>query len=142
MLSAIFSIVVRSRPLSTVSDFAASETTCRILVGSASRLVALSFFSTASRKNCCRWMRSRSEPSPTPSRARTKASACAPVTVWMPAGSFSPASGASTAVGRQTLTPPTSSMTDWNPAKSSSMKCWMLMLVSCSRVFHRHAGPP
>ena len=76
------------------------------------------------------------------SRSRTNASAWAPLTRCFPADSRSLDWGLLIAKGRQTGTPPTSLTIDWNPAKFTSMKCWMRMPVSCSSVFHRQGAPP
>ncbi len=142
MLSAMRSIVLRSRPLSVVSDLATSRTTAKTRLGWLSRPVALSFCMTAARKYCWRWMRWVSEPSPMSSLSRTNASAWAPLTTCFPAARCSLDWALLIANGRHTGTPCTSFTMDSKPVKFTSTKCWMRMPVVCSRVFHRQGAPP
>jgi len=120
-LSAMLIIVGRLRPESVVIDPAASVITDKIRVG----LPARPLRSAPCRSETIRYwslrMRCRSEPSPM-YLARQNARACEPQTWCRPGLRRSFESGSRTANGRQTLTPPTSSITFSNPVKFSSMK--------------------
>src|ERR1700722_8348089 len=124
MLVAMLRMSSTDRPLSVVSVLATSRAMANTLGTWASTCSESICCSSAAMKNCCRWMRCRSEPRPT-CRSRTKASAWAPLTWCSPAVRFSPEAGSLIASGRQTLTPPRSLTTDVNPLKLISTK-WLM----------------
>ena len=94
------------------------------------------------RKACWERILASSPPLPNAARERRNARACSPSTVEMPAGSFSPDLGSSTASLTHTSTPPTAVESSVTALKSASMKWSTSTPVSLLMAATVHPGPP